>query len=84
MTLCVRTVSNPLQIVTVQERLHCYSESGRSVPCKFEDYLKIDLHNWMTIRILLSFLLTSHSNVASVGLTIGLTIGVPFLGKHNE
>ena len=29
----------------------CYSESGKSVPCRFEDYLKIDFHDWMIIRI---------------------------------
>ena len=35
-----------------------YSQSGRSVSCKFEDYLKIDFHDWMTIRILHCYLLS--------------------------
>ena len=43
-----------------------YSESGIGVPCKFKDHLKIDFHDWMAIRILLSNLITSDSNVASV------------------
>ena len=34
-----------------------YSQSGRSVLCKFEDCLKIDFHDWMTIRILVCYLL---------------------------
>ena len=42
-------------------------KSGSGIPCKFKDYLKIDIHDWMTIRILLCYLLTFDSNVASVG-----------------
>ena len=34
-----------------------YSEGRRSVPCKLEDYLKIDFHDWMTIRVLNCYLL---------------------------
>ena len=34
-----------------------YSVSKRSVPCKFEDYLEIDFHDWMAIRILFCHLL---------------------------
>ena len=30
-----------------------YSQSRRSVSCKFKDYLKINYNDWMTIRILL-------------------------------
>ena len=37
-----------------------YSESGKSIPCKFEDYLKIDSHDWMTIPILLCYLLQAE------------------------
>ena len=29
-----------------------YSQSGRSVPYNFEDYLKIDFHEWMIIQTL--------------------------------
>ena len=47
-----------------------YSESGRSVPCKFEDYLKIDFDDWLTIRILLCYLLPLDSNIASVGRSV--------------
>ena len=62
-----------------------YSESRSSVPCKFKDYLKIDFHDLMTIRILLCYLLKSHLNVAYVGRSARrITIGVPFLGNHNE
>ena len=43
-----------------------YSESGGSIPCKFEDYLKTDFNDWMTIRILLCYLLRFDSNIASV------------------
>ena len=42
------------------------SESESSVPCELKNHLKIDFHDWMTIRILLCYLLTSDSNVASV------------------
>ena len=42
------------------------SESGRSKSCQFDDYLKIDFHDWMTIRILLCYLLPLDSNIASV------------------
>ena len=56
------------------------------MPCKFEDYLKIDFHDWMTIRILLCFLRMSDSNVASVGRSVRkITIGIPFMEtKMNE
>ena len=33
---------------------------------KFEDYLKIDFPDWMTIRILHCYLLPFYSNVSSV------------------
>ena len=55
--------------IRLLEKVH-YSQSGSSVPCKFEDYLKIDFHDLMTIRILLCYLLTSDSNVASVGRSV--------------
>ena len=29
--------------------------NGMSIPCKFEDHLKIDFHYWMTFRILLCY-----------------------------
>ena len=32
----------------------------------FEDYLKIDFHDWMTIRVLLGYLLPFDSNIASL------------------
>ena len=32
-----------------------YSQNGRSIPYKFEDYLKVDFHDWMTIRMLLCY-----------------------------
>ena len=37
------------------------SESGSSAPYRFEDYLKIDFHDWINIRILLCFFPTSDS-----------------------
>ena len=41
--------------------------SGRSVSCKFEeDYLNIDFHDLMTLRILLCYLLSFDSNIASL------------------
>ena len=49
-------------------RNRIYSESGRSVPCKFEDYLKTEFHNLMTIRILLCCLLPLDSNISSIGI----------------
>ena len=48
----------------------CYSESGSSVLCKLKDYLKIDFHDWMIVQILLCYLLTSDSNVASFGWSV--------------
>ena len=35
-------------------RFCCYSESGRNVPCKFEDYLKTDFHYYSNIALLFS------------------------------
>ena len=57
-----------------------YSESGGSVPCQFEDYLKVDFHDWMIIQILFCYLLPSDLNAASVGRSVRrITIGIPFL-----
>ena len=47
-----------------------YSESERSVPFEFKDYLKIDFHDWVTFRILLCYLLQFDSNIASVGWSV--------------
>ena len=47
-----------------------YCKSGRSVPCKFEDCLKIDFHDWITILILLCYLLPFDLNIASLGWSV--------------
>ena len=48
-----------------------YGHSRRSVPCGFEDHLKIDFfHDWMIIQTLFYFLPPFHSNVASFGWNI--------------
>ena len=56
-----------------------HSESGIGVPSKFEDYLKIDFHDWMNIRILFfeiaSVLFSAEANGG------GLPPKRPFVGK---
>ena len=42
-------------------------QSRRGIPCNFEDYFKIDFHDWMIIQTLLKCLPPLHSNIASVG-----------------
>ena len=44
-------------------QLQPYSESGRSVSYEFEDYLKIDFHDWIIIQTLLYCLPPLYSNV---------------------
>ena len=60
-----------------------HSQSGRRVPCNFEDCLKTYSYNWVTIRILLCYSLPLYSNIASVGRSVRwITIGVRSLGNH--
>ena len=47
-----------------------YSQNGRSVPCKFEDHLKINFRDWMIIQTLLYCLSPFRPNIASVGRSI--------------
>ena len=53
-TVClVRNVSSEVQIITIlavnSHKLdQAYGESGSRAPCKFGDYLKIDVHDLMT------------------------------------
>ena len=63
-----------------------YNESGRSISCKFEDFSRIDFHDWITIGMLLCHLLQFDLNIVSVwwGAYERFAIGVPFLGNHNE
>ena len=43
-----------------------YSVGERNVPCKFEDYLKIDFQDRMTIRILVCYLFPFSTHIASI------------------
>ena len=52
------------------DKQNCYSQSGRSLPCNFRDYSKIDFQDLITIPILLSCLLLFYSNIAAVGQSI--------------
>ena len=58
-----------------------YSQSGRSVPCTFEDDLKKGFHDWIMIQILLNCSPPFYSNIASAG---WITIEVRSPGSRNE
>ena len=47
-----------------------YNESGRNVPCKFEDYLKIDFHDWMTVQYCFVICFRSIRILALVGMSV--------------
>ena len=67
----------------------CYSQSRRSVLRKFEDSLKIEFDNWMTIRIL-HLLLGSTSFECclqwegALRVTIGALLAITTIRMFNE
>ena len=55
-----------------------YSQSGRSVLYEFEDYLKIDFHDWMIIEVWFYSMPQFYLNIAFVGRSKGvLPLNVP-------
>ena len=65
-----RLISQVGALLYERIKLQRCSERARSVLYEFEDYLKIDFHDWMVVQTLLYCLFPFYSHVASAGRSI--------------